>query len=1224
MAKPSFVHLHVHTHYSLLDGATRIEALVRRAKDLGMPAVAITDHGNLFGAVEFYQAARRAGVKPILGCEAYLTRGDRRARERVDGKDAFHLLLLAMNRDGFGNLMHLASIGYTEGFYRKPRIDKDILRELSGGLICTSTCLAGEIPQTLLHRDRAAAEDIAKTYLGIFGPDRFFIELQDHGMEQQRALNPELLDMARRLGVAAIATNDVHYLDHGDVEAHDVLCCINTGSLITDEDRFRFPSDQFYFKTTDEMVALFPDHLDVIDNTLHVADMCDVELDLTARYAPVYTVPGDIRDDAGRPLDDAAYLRRLVYQGAAERYGDVGPALRERIDYELDVITSKGFASYFLIVWDCVHFARAQHIPVGARGSGCSSVVAYCLYISAPEPIRYGLYFERFMDADRDEMPDIDLDICQNGRARVIDYVRDKYGHVAQIITFGTLKAKAAVKDVARVMGLGFADANELTKLIPAELNMTLDKALAQEPELKRRYNDDARVTHIIDVARRLEGVARNAGVHAAGVVVADKPLVHFLPLYKAAGQETLVTQFDGPTVEKVGLLKMDFLGLRTLTTLERARELAERTTAKPIDLEHLDLNDPNVYQLFVRGDTRGIFQFESGGMRDVIMRMKPNRIEDLIAANALYRPGPMEYIPDYIARKHGRRWTTPHPIMTDVLRETYGIMVYQEQVSRIVNRLGGIELKAAFRLAKAISKKKTDMIEAMRGPFVAGCEKNGVKRAVATEVFEDILKFGGYAFNKAHSTGYALIAFQTAWMKTYFPVEFMAALMTFEMANTDKVADYRHACAEMGIAVAPPDVNASELDFIVEQADDRDAPGDQATTMPTARHEPAATAIKPGANTPNTIGTIRFGLGAIKGVGAKAADAIVAERRRGGPYKHLFDFCERVDLTAANRGTIEALICAGAFDTTGGMRKALFDKLDDAIGAGQTVQRDRRDGQGTMFGGDDAETTAPPALGRAEWDEAEMLAREKAVLGFYVTKHPLTQHQRLLDACATATTVDLAARSDGDDVVLGGMISTIRTVTARGGRQPGKAMGIVSLEDLRGKIEAIVFPDDLVKYRAVLKPDAIVLLKGQVDRKREQPSLRVTEVVTADRAVEASAVAVIIAVDLDTPLRDIVAVIKTHRGLCPVYLDVHTTGGHVAQIQCNPAMRVACTDAFIRDITAIIDPTRVVILGAKRRRLPLTTAPPGPARRDAGMPATAQPAAPTPRNATATVAVLP
>ncbi len=1186
-----FVHLHVHTHYSLLDGATRIDELIHRAQKFAMPAVTMTDHGNLFGAIEFYTKARKAGIKPIIGCEMYLASGDRRVRETAGVKEAYHLLLLAMNREGYQNLMRLASIGYTEGFYRKPRVDKEVLEELSGGLICTSTCISGEIPQTFLHAGRAAAQQMAETYLAIFGPDRFFIELQDHGIAEQRMLNPELIELAKRLGVATIATNDVHYLEADDVEAHEVLCCINTGALLSDEDRFKFSTSEFYFKSTEQMSTLFAEHPEAIANTLRVADMCNLELDLSERHAPVFRVPDDIVGGDGQPVDDAGYLRQLVYEGANQRYGEVGPELRERIDYELEVITSKGFASYFLIVWDCVNYARRHGIPVGARGSACSSVVAHCLHISSPDPIRYGLYFERFMDPDRDEMPDIDLDICQNGRAELIDYVRGKYGHVAQIITFGTLKARAVIKDVARVMGLGFEEANNLTKLIPNELNMTLDKALAQEPELKKRCNDDPAVRQIVEIGRKLEGIARNAGVHAAGVVIADQPLVNFLPLYKAPGQEGLVTQYDGPTVERVGLLKMDFLGLRTLTTLERARQLAQRSTGKTIDLDRIDLTDQHVYDLFASGDTRGIFQFESGGMRDVIMRMKPNRIEDLIAANALYRPGPMKHIPDYISRKHGAKWTTPHPIMSDVLQETYGIMVYQEQVSRLVNRLGGIELKDAFRLAKAISKKRTSMIEAMRAPFLDGCIANGVKRDVAVQIFDDILEFGGYAFNKAHSTGYALVAFQTAWMKTYYPVEFMAALMTFEMSNTDKVAEYREECREMGIAVKPPCINTSEADFIVERGSSvATVQGDQAASTENVKHHQQTSGDESPAR---QTAAVRFGLGAIKGVGTKAATAIAEERESNGSYRNLFDFCERVDLSLVNRGTIEALICAGAFDKTGGMRKALMEALDEAIAFGQAIQRDRRSGQMNLFGGDSglAGMERPePVLSTTEWSEAEMLAREKAVLGFYITRHPLANYERLLQACATATTVDLARHKDGDTVVVGGMVTNMRTVTARGGRSRGKQLGILTMEDLKGRVDAILFPSELAEYRPVLVADELLFVEGAVDRRREEPSLRVSRVVPAGEALTTFGAVLLLDVNEQTPIEDLAEVLRTHRGNCPVYLNAETCDGFVAQIECHPTLRVACTPELLQASADLLGHEAVCVLGSNRRPIPFVT----------------------------------
>ncbi|MFH0982448.1 MAG: DNA polymerase III subunit alpha [Planctomycetota bacterium] len=1156
MPTPCFCHLHVHTHYSLLDGATRIDELVERVRHLGMPAVAVTDHGNLFGVIEFYEAAHRVGIKPILGCEAYMAPGDRRARDSSGMKEASnHLLLLAMNLEGYRNLVQLASIAYREGFYYRPRIDKEVLRELSAGLICTSTCLGGEIPQALLHENRRLAEDIAKTYLSIFGPERFLIELQDHGLPEQKVINPELVDLAQRLGVGVIATNDVHYLDRQDADAHDVLCCISTGKLLSDTDRFKFDTDQFYLKNPQEMGELFAAWPDALANTLRVAEMCNVEFDFSKRFAPVYRPP-----DQRRPEQ---MLRELVQEGGREKYAELSDALRERLDYELEVISSKGFASYFLIVWDFVQYARSQGIPCGARGSACSSVVSYCLGISAPDPLRYGLYFERFMDPDRDEMPDIDVDICQNGRAQVIDYVRRKYGHVAQIITFGTLKARAAVKDVSRVLGIGFEEANRLTRLIPPELNMTIDKALDQEPELKKRYESDATIRRVIDVSRKLEGLARHAGIHAAGVVVADQPLETFLPLYKPPGEDQIVTQFEGTMVEKVGLLKMDFLGLRTLTTLERARQLAEKSSGKSIDLDDLNITDPQVYELFARGETKGIFQFESGGMRDVIVRMRPNRIEDLIAANALYRPGPMVNIDAYIARKHGEKWTTPHPIMTEVLEETYGIMVYQEQVSRLVNRLGGIELKRAFRLAKAISKKKKSMIEDERGPFLAGCAEKRIGRRTAEQIFEDILRFGSYAFNKAHSTGYALVAFQTAYMKVYYPVEFMAALMTFEMSSTDKIVEYIDECRRMGIKVLSPDINTSDNDFTVDRRD-----GDPEV--------------------------IRFGLAAIKGVGEKAVGAIVAEREAHGPFKSLFDFCERVDMTVVNRATLEALIGAGTFDTTGAMRKALMEVLDHAIEAGQSTRRDRLSGQMNLFGdpsGTGGIERPEPKLSTKEWNEAEMLAREKAVLGFYVTCHPLARHEPLLDACATARTVDLKSHDDGAKVILGGMVTSLRTVLTRGGRHPGSKLGIVTLEDLRGQVEAILFPDMLAAHQAVVTPDAILFFRGEVDRRREEPSLRVSEVMTVAQAPEKLTTHLLLrlsdATADDRLLTALAQVCRKHAGEKPVYFDVTTQNGMVVTIG-RPGPGVAISAELIRDLTDLLGRESVNLIGPNRRPIPL------------------------------------
>jgi len=1145
----SFVHLHCHTHYSLLDGANRIPDLITAAKQMEMPAIAITDHGNMFGVIEFFQTARKAGIKPIIGMEAYIAPGDRRDREAKGiGEASYHLLLLAQNEIGYRNLVKLSSIAFLEGFYYRPRIDRETLQQFNEGLICTSTCLGAEIPQALMNRDRAAADQIAEWYLRVFGPERFFIELQDHGIAEQQMINPELVEIARRRGIGLVATNDVHYLTAGDHEAHNALCCISTGKLVTDETRLKY-SDQMYLKSPAEMRDRFAGFDEAIANTVTIANRCHLDLDFTKRHTPVYRPPEQKSPDT--------YLRELVLRGAGERYGEITDEIQQRIDYELEVIQSKGYSSYFLIVWDFVHYARSRGIPCGARGSGCSAVVAYSLYLSQPDPLRYGLYFERFMDPDRDEMPDIDIDICQEGREEVLRYVRDKYGHVAQIITFGTLKPKAAIRDVSRVLGVPLGKADQIAKLVPEALKMTIDKALAGEPELKRLYNEDPEVRKVIDISRRLEGMARHAGVHAAGVVVADQPLDELLPLYRPTGTDQVITQFEGNTVEKVGLLKIDFLGLRTLTVLERARQLAERNHGVSIDIERLDLTDSKVYELFARGDTKGIFQFESGGMRDVIMRMRPNRVEDLIAANALYRPGPMVNIDAYIGRKHGEAWKTPHPIMSEVLEETYGIIVYQEQVARLAIRLGNIERKRAFRLAKAISKKKTDMIEAEREPFLSGAIMNGLKRNVADEIFNQILPFGEYAFNKAHSTGYALIAYQTAYMKAYYPLEFMAALLTFEMGDTDKVVEYIEECRRMNIDVRPPDVNSSDADFTVV----RDA---------TSR------------------GFLRFGLAAIKGVGEKAVAAIIAARQDGGPFASLFDFSERVDLSAVNRGVIEALIKAGAFDTTGAMRKALVDGLDSALRAGGETQRDRKAGQMALFGGPapDAKSAAR-TISTAEWSEAEMLAHEKAVLGFYVTKHPLTQHAETLRSFSMADCADLSALSEGADIVIGGMISRIRYSVTKQGKNAGAKLAVLTFEDLSGSIEAVVFSEVLEKFRELVAPDRLVFLRGKVDRRREDPSLRVSEVIPLADAARRFSSGVVLRIPggglSADAMANLSAVCKSSRGDRPLFLEVTTSDGLTAVIRCDDAWTLAPGDSFVQQAEAIVGPGRVAILGGRR-----------------------------------------
>jgi DNA polymerase-3 subunit alpha len=1164
-----FVHLHLHTEYSLLDGACRMKPLVERCKALNMPAVAVTDHGNLFGAIEFYTTAKAAGVKPIIGCEVYMAPADRRDREnKASGEASYHLLLLAQDLTGYRNLLKLTSAGFIEGFYYKPRIDKALLREHSGGLICTSTCLGGEIPQSLMKHNAAAAKEVAEEYLKIFGPDRFFIELQDHGLPEQREINPELADLARRLGCGLVATNDVHYLSHDDVEAHDILCCISTRAKVQDEKRFKFDTDQFYLKSPEEMAQALGQYPEALDNTLRIANLCNLEFDFSKRFAPRFQPPEQKTADE--------YLRELVYAGAARRYGEMTDELRERIDYELEVIKGKGFSGYFLIVWDFVKYAHEHGIPAVARGSGCSTVVGYCLNISTVDPLHYGLYFERFMDPERDEMPDIDIDLCQDRRPEVIDYVRQKYGHVAQIITFGRLKARAAIRDICRVLDVPLTEADRVAKLVPEELKMTIDKALKQEPELKRLYEQDARVRKVLDLARKLEGQARHPGVHAAGVVIADVPLDTLVPLHKPADSKDVTTQFEGPTVEKVGLLKMDFLGLKTLSHIELTRKLIEKHHGVRVDLDKLDLTDQRVYALLSRGDTKGVFQFESGGMRDVLMKMKPNRIYDLIAANALFRPGPMEYIDEYVARKHGRRkWTTPHAIMTEVLAETYGIMVYQEQVSRLVNRLGDVPLRRAFRLAKAISKKKESMIEAEHGPFRDGCKAHGLSEETAEQIFQDILKFGGYAFNKAHSTGYAVVAFKTAWLKTYYPTEFMAALLTYESGSTDKIAEYIEECRRMGIQILPPDVNVSEEAFTVVYPEGTKGAPDSARNGATSTAQPAPAIPQSPHRAISTLGRICFGLAAISGVGHKAVQAVLAARREGGRFRDIYDFCERVDLSAVNKGILEALIKAGAFDSTGAMRRALMNVLEAAIEFGQEAQRDKKAGQLNMFGDFGGGATGPaPKVGTEEWSDSEMLAYEKATLGFYITKHPLTQHEELVRRFSTHRTSDLSRLTDGQQIVLGGLVATVRNVPIKTGRSAGKKLTVCKIEDFDGAVEAIVFPDQQAEALQWLKPDAIVFIEGAVDRKREEPCIRTARVVPIERARREFTRDVVIRLQstggrLDSLLQ-LQDTLRRHRGACDVYFEVSSVEGWTSLVRARSGGGVDANDALLAELEGL------------------------------------------------------
>jgi DNA polymerase III subunit alpha len=1163
MASP-FVHLHVHTHYSLLDGACKIPDLVRRTKEMGMDSIAITDHGCMFGVVEFFNECKKQGVKPILGMEAYMAPGDRRERSTVSGGGgdaAYHLLLLAQNLEGYQNLMKLSSVSYREGFYYKPRIDKEKLREFRGGLIATSACLGGEIPSAFMKRDAKAAKVVAETYLEIFGPDRFYIEVQKQGIKEQDMVNPELADLAKRLGVGLVATNDVHFLNKEDHFAHDVLCCISMGRLVADEGRMKYP-EHLYLKSPAEMAVGLSSFDQAMENTVRIAGMCDLELDFSKRHAPVYRVAKsqlmpEFKYDfpLGVP-DDEYYLRQLCQQGLQWRYGtrEVSREILDRLEKELTVIASKNFCSYFLINWDFCNFARENGIPVGARGSGVGTMVGYLLGLCNVDPVKYGLLFERFMDPSRNEMPDIDIDICQDGRGKVIEYVRKKYGHVAQIITFGTLAAKAACKDVGRVLGVPLAEVDRITKLIPSSPpGITIDQAISGVPELRKLYESDPQKKQLIDIAKRLEGLARNAGMHAAGVVIADQPLENFVPLYKSSGGEEILTQFEGPIVEKVGLLKMDFLGLRTLSTLQRSIDLVKKMKGVAVDIEHVDFADRKVLDLFCRGETRGIFQFESGGMQDLLMKMAPDRLEDLIAANALYRPGPMELIPLYCNRKHGReKVPAVHPIMDAILAETYGIMVYQEQVMQIFNQMGGIELSAAYKLIKAISKKQGEVIAKFKPAFLAGTAQKGIEKDQAEELFELILKFGGYGFNKSHSTRYAIIAFQTAYMKTYHPVEYMSALLTYEMGNTDKVVEYIEECRRMtlldgtrGIRVLPPDVNVSDKDFTPVYLNDGKKKGRKAAAA---------------------VGVIRFGLCAVRGVGEKAMETVIGERAERGEFRSLYDFTERCDLRAVQRSTIEALVKCGAFSSLGAKRSQLLAVLDGAVEMGQQAQNDKRSGQLNMFGQASAKVSVAgpgevlPDV--AEFVSADLLKFEKELLGFYITSHPLTEHQGAIERYTTATTKEAMNLSEGSEVMIGGMIAGVKKKVTKTGRSAGMPWAIITIEDLEGQVEGMVFGDAYAeitkRYPEALANESILFVKGRIDKKRETPSLIVNDVIPIGEAMGRLTTAVAVKLDRTRHEPGVVPQMKPllqrHKGNIRVYLQMATMDASVGDASVGDA----------------------------------------------------------------------
>ena len=1102
-----FVHLHVHSHYSLLDGCARLGDLVARAGALGMPALALTDHGNLFGAVEFYQEAVAAGIKPILGMEAYISPTTRQDRSmgRIETA-AYHLLLLAMNATGWRNLIKLSSRAYLEGFYYRPRVDRQLLSELNEGLICTTACLKGEVPAALLSNQHAQARRVAGEYLDIFGPERFFIEVQNAGLPDQNMANPLLVALARELGVGLVGSNDAHFLAPEDKPSHEVLTCISTGKTLSSPDRMQY-SPELYLKDPAAMRLALAAWPEAADSTLRIAEMCDVKLELGAQHLPHFHT-----SDGRSPNQELGLLAR---EGLAKRFDgrDVPQQYAERLESELKVITDKGYSSYFLIVNDFGQYARRNDIPAGPRGSGVGTLLGYALGITNVDPIPYGLLFERFTDPQRSEAPDMDIDMCQDGRERVIRYVREKYGHVAQIITYGTLKARAVVRDVGRVMDMPLPEVDAIARLVPETLGVTLPEAIKTEPRLKELYEENPAVRQLLEHGMKLEGLARHAGVHAAGVIVAQEPLENIVPLCRLSDSYDAITQWDGETCTHIGLMKIDFLGLRTLSTLQRARELVRQRTGRDIDPEGLTFDDPEVFTLFASGHTDGVFQFESGGMKNILMQMKPTRIEDLIAANAMYRPGPMELIPAYCARKNGLEEVPPvHPMVDDILAETYGIMCYQEQVMLVLNRLGKLPLARAYRLIKAISRKKKRLIARERPQFIEGAAANGLGEQEAQEIFDLILRFAGYGFNKSHSTRYAIIAYQTAYFKVHYPLEFLAALLTFESADTDKIVQYFTEAARMGVTVGPPDINTCQRDFAVD--------GRQ----------------------------VRYGLTAVKGVGPRAVDAVVEARGQVKRFSDLFHFCQNVDLRAVNRATIEALIKCGAFDSLGAHRAAMVAALAHAIELGQAQAAARRSGQLSFFDAmGDAEVPAPRFPDVEPWSEARLLAAEKESLGFYITSHPLVRYGRELDGLSSprgaAKLANLNELPHGTGITVGCMIVSIRPTVTKSGRSAGKRMAILTVEDLTGKSNAVVFSDCHERVGNLLSEQAMVFLVGSVDRSRDRPSIIVHDVVPLGDALEKLTGS--ITLRLDGPatagerLKDVHGLLARHRGSCPIYISL-------------------------------------------------------------------------------------
>ena len=1161
-----FVHLHLHSQYSLLDGTIKIKDLVRKVADLKMPAVAVTDHGGMIGTVDFYEKATQAGIKPIIGSEVYLAPGSRLDRNAGQANDrAYHLILLAESAEGYQNLIRLVSRAHVEGFYYKPRVDKEILREHAKGLIATSACLQGEIPVALAREGPDRAADLVAEYKDIFSDGRFFLEIQANGLKEQDRANEALIALARRTGTPLVATNDCHYLERGDAKVHDILLCLQTGKTIGAEGRMRFESDQFYVKPAEEFERAFAHAApEAIRNTLAIAERCRVGLDLGVNKIPEFRVPDGMTSER--------YIRRLSGEGLERRFDEMRrrgvkltaaaeAAYRKRLEYELSVIEKTGFSGYFLIVWDFIRFAKDQSIPVGpGRGSAAGSLVAFALRITEVDPIPYDLLFERFLNPERISLPDIDCDFCKDRRDEVIRYVEDRYGkeNVAQIITFGTMKARAAVRDVGRVLEMPYAEVDRIAKLIPPDLGMTIEKALAVEPRLGEMIRENPKVGELFDYARAIEGLSRHASTHAAGVVIANKPITEYVPLYRNSNGD-ITTQYSMKHIEKVGLVKFDFLGLRTLTAIHDALVLIREQRGVAVDLETLPLDDAGTYAMLAQGDTAGVFQCESGGFTDLLERLKPDRFTHLIDAVALYRPGPLQsgMVEDFIARRHGRKSIEyPLPQLESILKDTYGVIVYQEQVMRIAVALAGFSLGDADVLRKAMGKKDAALMEKQKERFLSGAAANGIPSAKAVAIFDLMAQFGEYGFNKSHSAAYALVAYETAYLKRHYPVEYFCALMTSESGDTAKIIRYIAHCREKGIPILPPDVKESHFAFC------------PSASRPGAPAHGSRSPETPGDAAPGSA--IRFGLSAIKGVGASAIEAI-REAKGDAPFRSPEDFLSRVDLRKVNKRAVECLVKAGALDSLDPDRGALFARLPALMETAQEDARRRESGQFSLFGEGVAAAPAPkPGSRQPEapaWNRRERLAYEREALGFYITGHPLDEFAAEMSLYANVSTSRIGSVKAGAEIKIGGIVSALKEKTTK----RGEKMAIVTLEDLDGIVEVVVFPESYRANRDVLAADGPIFLVGRVDADETSSKVIAEEIFRMEHIRERLAKSVHFTVRSDRmtgdDVRELRRTIERHRGDKKAFLHLVREGAYEAVLALPDRVGVAPSLELAREL---------------------------------------------------------